>query len=69
MLPSTNVLVGDWDVITSYGEPLNTSVPIPATGTISKYKIWNTRKYPLRGYTLGMLTHTTAFVPGEVVKL
>ena len=65
MLPSTNVLVGDWDVITSYGEPLNTSVPIPATGTISKYKLWNSRKYPLHGYTLDVLTHTTALYLGR----
>ena len=24
------------------------------------FKIYNTRKYPLRGYILGALTHTTA---------
>ena len=29
--------------------------------TTSSYDLVNTRKYPLRGYILGVLTHTTAW--------
>ena len=42
--------------------------------SVTKKKTWfwslvNTRKYPLRGYILGVLTHTTAWTDtGEVMK-
>ena len=33
------------------------------TDRLLDFVIYNTRKYPLRGYILGVLTHTTAWDP------